>query len=97
MTLRAVPSKATFRIDDGPTLSNAHTTTVPADGKEHVVSVSAKGYKTKNLHVVFDKDIIFDVSLDKLPTRSSPRHVRPPPPRATERKPGRLDTTDPWK
>jgi serine/threonine-protein kinase len=102
MTLRAVPEQAVFRVDDGPALDNPYIGKVPADGKEHIVTVSAEGYKTKNLHVIFDKDIIFDLPLESLAGHSGKRAVRvrpAPAPRgdAPPRPRGQLDTTDPWK
>ena len=95
MTLRAKPTSAEFSIDGGPWLDNPHVSDVKLDGAEHTIVVRAKGYEDKKTTVVFDGDVVLDVTLKRRPSAGR----RPPPPSPTQPKkpPRELITGDPWK
>jgi len=100
MTLRASPSKARFVLDEGAPVENPFAGKFPRDGKEHALRIEADGYVAKTRQIVFDKDVVLDVALDKEPKKAVERYVPPPPPPTSTpiTKPGKrpIDTGDPW-
>jgi hypothetical protein len=94
MMLRARPSNAKFSVDGGPWLDNPHVADVKLDDAKHIVLVRAKGYEDKKATVVFDDDVVLEVTLKRKPSVGS---RRPPPPTQPKKPPRELITGDPWK
>jgi serine/threonine-protein kinase len=81
VTLRALPSSATFVIDQGKRVDNPFVGDLPRDGFDHQVKVSAPGYKSKTITVRFDKDVVLDVNLERAHrggSRSDPEPLAKP-------------------
>jgi serine/threonine-protein kinase len=79
LQLRALPASAKITLDGERELENPFVGNVPKDGKEHVLVVSAEGYKTKEHKVLFDSDVVLDLSLEAEPQADTP----PPEPSAS--------------
>jgi len=105
LTMRASPPKAKFYLDQGPAIENPYIGTFPRDGKTHELRIEADGYVTKTRELVFDKDVVVDVALDKdkpkttqlAPRPSMPTTPTPTPAPKPTQKARPLDTDNPFK
>lgn len=83
LQLRALPASAKITLD-GRQLENPYVGAVAKDGKKHALLVEAEGYGSERREVVFDADIVLDLTLEK-ETPEEPRvaasaDVEEPPP-----------------
>jgi hypothetical protein len=61
--VRAVPEAAMLTLDGTPLRNNPIDTESPRDGSVHALVVSAPGYDTRTLELVFDHDLDLEVRL----------------------------------
>jgi serine/threonine-protein kinase len=89
LTVRVTPLHAKLVLDDGAPQETPFEGRVPRDGQDHVLRAEADGYASKEVHLVFDKDAVLEVTLERAPKKQR----RNAPVRAPKH---RIDTTDPW-
>ena len=101
VTLRAAPSDARFYLDDGAALENPFIGKFPRDGRVHTLRIEAPGHVTKRKEIVFNDDVMVDLSLEKeevVPQKKAPSSGGGPVPTQKGKTKRQIDTdTELWK
>ncbi len=68
LQLRALPASATLTLDGERRLENPFIGMLPRDGKSHILTIEAPGFKKKEQTITFEKDVVLDVTLEAEPS-----------------------------
>jgi hypothetical protein len=97
------PASAQFSVDNGPLVAGTAQLNVPRDGREHIVLVVAEGYAPAYTKIVFTRDVLLRVNLERIGAAGA-APARPPPPTDStashppdQRPPLKFDRDDPWR
>jgi hypothetical protein len=88
--VNVTPATAQIVWDDRP-LENPSTQILPRDDSRHVVRASAKGFATRTIEVVLDRDARIELSLERAPAAEPIGRPKPPPPLVPSVSPSRCD------
>ncbi len=64
LTINVTPKTARTSLD-GKSILTPGPTTLPVDGKQHLLKVEAPGFQTRSMELAIDGDKMLDVALDK--------------------------------
>jgi serine/threonine protein kinase len=67
LKIAAKPANAKIFLDDSDVGSNPYEVSLKKDPTGHHIRIEAAGYKTQKFFKVFDKEVVLNVELDRLP------------------------------